>query len=94
MSEADIRLELAREEENSAANNPESISLHEVTPTAMLATLLDLEEQQYVIALAWTIRVCGPYADADSASSIRLLPVERPRKLQKLSANALLCDIA
>lgn len=44
MTEAEIRLELAREEEQEASNG--HIALHEVTPVTMIANLLDLEEQQ------------------------------------------------
>ncbi|GJE90469.1 CxC2 domain-containing protein [Phanerochaete sordida] len=43
MSEAEIRLQLAKEEEEASAG---TLTLHEVTPTSMIATLLDLEEQQ------------------------------------------------
>lgn len=44
MSEAEIRLQLATKEDEAA--NAGNIPLHEVTPASMLATLLDLEEQQ------------------------------------------------
>lgn len=43
MSEADIRLQLAVEEDETS---DAVATLHEVTPAAMLASLLDLEEQQ------------------------------------------------
>lgn len=43
MSESEIRLQLVTEEEAVADKTP---SLHEVTPASMIATLLDLEEQQ------------------------------------------------
>ena len=46
MSEADIRLQLAAEEEGDAARGQET--LHEMTAAGMLTTLLDLEEKQYV----------------------------------------------
>ena len=42
MSEAEVRLQLAREEDEHTAE----ATLHEVTPAAMLANLLSLEEQQ------------------------------------------------
>ncbi|GJF00231.1 CxC2 domain-containing protein [Phanerochaete sordida] len=44
MSESEIRIQLLRREEDDA--NHGSVPLHEVTPAAMLSTLLDLEEQQ------------------------------------------------
>ena len=44
MSEAEIRLELAKEEEQEANNG--HVSLHEVTPATMISNLLELEEQQ------------------------------------------------
>lgn len=42
MSEAEVRLQLAREEDEHATD----VTLHEVTPASMLANLLSLEEQQ------------------------------------------------
>lgn len=47
LSEADIRVQLAKEEEADA--DAGNVALHEVTPSTMVATLLDLEEQQYVL---------------------------------------------
>ena len=44
MSEAEIRMQLMLKEEEDA--NRGTVPLHEVTPASMLATLLDLEEQQ------------------------------------------------
>ena len=44
LSEAEIRVQLAQEDEEEVKNG--NITLHEVTPAAMLAMLLDLEEQQ------------------------------------------------
>lgn len=44
MSKAEIRLELAKEEEQEA--NDGRVNLHKVTPATMVANLLDLEEQQ------------------------------------------------
>lgn len=49
LSEADIRVQLAKKEEADA--DAGNIALHEVTPSTMVAMLLDLEEQQYVAAL-------------------------------------------
>lgn len=46
-SEAEIRAELAAEEEDSAALTG-AIGLHAVSPSGMLANILELEEQQYV----------------------------------------------
>lgn len=46
MSEAQIRAELAAEEEQEV--HAGNVSLHEVTPVTMMTTLLDLEDQQYV----------------------------------------------
>ena len=48
MSEAEIRVQLAVEEEKEANEGKEV--LHEVTPAMMIATLLDLEEQQYTFS--------------------------------------------
>ena len=42
MTEAEVRLQLAREEDE----QPAETTLHEITPAAMLANLLGLEEQQ------------------------------------------------
>ncbi|KAF7797869.1 hypothetical protein EIP86_009075, partial [Pleurotus ostreatoroseus] len=44
LSEADIRLQLAEEDDRAAEEG--SISLHEVTPAAMLLELLEIEDQQ------------------------------------------------
>lgn len=44
MSEAEIRVQLAKEEEEEA--NTGKFTLHEVTPSNLIANLLDLEEQQ------------------------------------------------
>ena len=44
MSEAEIRVQLAVEEEKEV--NSGKTVLHEVTPATMIASLLDLEEQQ------------------------------------------------
>lgn len=52
MTEADVRLQLAREEEEDAARG--TVNLHEVTPLGMVATLLDLEEEQCVIVRSVT----------------------------------------
>ena len=46
MSEAEIRAELAREDEDEANNGGES--LHEMSPSAFVSALLDLEDQQCV----------------------------------------------
>ena len=43
MSEAEIRLKLAQEDEDDAARG--KLSLHEVTPASTLAALLDIEDQ-------------------------------------------------
>ncbi|GJF00837.1 hypothetical protein PsYK624_171390 [Phanerochaete sordida] len=43
MTEAEIRLQLAKEEEEATSG---STTLHEVTPVSMILTLVDLEEQQ------------------------------------------------
>ena len=42
MSEAEVRLQLAREEDEQAGE----LTLHEITAASMLANLLSLEEQQ------------------------------------------------
>lgn len=44
MTEAEIRLKLAQEDDEEAANG--NMSLHEVTPASMIMALLDVEEQQ------------------------------------------------
>ena len=46
-TEAEIRVQLATEEEQ-AATSSQAISLHAISPSGMIATLLDIEEQQYV----------------------------------------------
>ena len=42
MGEAEVRLQLAREEDEHAGE----VTLHEITPASMLASMLSLEEQQ------------------------------------------------
>ena len=46
MSEAEVRAQLAQEEEEEVSDGKES--LHEMSPVAFIAALLDFEEKQYV----------------------------------------------
>ena len=46
MSEAEVRAQLAQEEEEEVSDSKES--LHEMSPVAFIAALLDFEEKQYV----------------------------------------------
>lgn len=58
LTEADIRLAFAKEEEEQAAKGIPAI--HEVSPSTFIIAGLDLEEQQYVhsIARLWTPNDC------------------------------------
>ncbi len=44
MTEAQIRLQLAKEDDRQAADG--HLSLHNVTPSALIMELMDIEEQQ------------------------------------------------
>lgn len=49
LSEAEIRLQLAEEDDQAAEDG--EVALHDVTPAAMLLELLDIEDLQYVLLL-------------------------------------------
>ncbi|GJF00762.1 CxC2 domain-containing protein [Phanerochaete sordida] len=68
MSEAEIRLQLAKEEEESHAG---TMTLHEVTPASMIATLLDLEEQQRKFRTKYPKTAAGTPAQTAEAISKR-----------------------
>ena len=53
-TELEIRAQLAAEEEQAAANDS-TISLHSMSPSGLLASLLDIEEHQYVQGLYHTL---------------------------------------
>ena len=46
-TEADIRLQLAEQDNKEAAEG--KFSLHKMSPASMLGELLDIEDQQYVL---------------------------------------------
>lgn len=46
MTEAEIRLQLAEEEDREASDG--TLFLHKITPSAMLTELLEIEDLQYV----------------------------------------------
>lgn len=51
MTEADIRLQLAEEDDEAAVEG--EVPLHEISPSSMLFEMLDIEDQQYVLVRAY-----------------------------------------
>ena len=48
MTESDIRLKLARDDEEDVTNG--TMSLHAITPSALIMELLDIEDQQCTLS--------------------------------------------
>ena len=63
MTESDIRLKLARDDDEDTKNG--SISLHAVTPSALIMELLDIEDQQCVFSRI-TVMVLLMFVDSDA----------------------------
>lgn len=72
MTEAQIKLQLAEEEDNDARKG--NLSLHEVTPSGMLSELLEIEDLQYVAPVIQTSRVLTPLtAQTTLATEVRAI---------------------